>query len=926
MFAFLNGDSQLLGNHGSVFIMDSIGWALFHFLWQGALIAALVGLLLSLMQRCSANIRYWVACAGLLAMAVCPVATLVWMNAQPELETSSLESMAMAELESNLDSRGVSTNSIFALTQNETAAKATARNAGPSKSPRSNPDRIVGSAANEAAKAESATTQSNPEDNSNEASGILSVLQSRVAPCLPWLVTVWIAGVCWLSLRMIWSWGNVQRIKSSGKNLTDEPIVNLFQSMAERIGLSGKARLLQSSQVVVPTVIGWLKPVVLMPASAMTGLNSDQLSAILAHELAHIRRADYLVNLAQSFIETVLFYHPCVWWLSARIRVERENCCDDLATSVSGDARSYAEALLRLEQTKPTNADTPPALAMGADGGSLVERVARLLGKNQRRNRSPYWLVGVVSLTVAVVAIAFAVPDEIATANGLNPAEDPAEHMAELAVQEESTPGKSKETDDNATALPEEITVTVLDSEGLPLEGAHIHAGVWSKDRTFAPNQMHDTGAGGKVTLTLPKEYSILRIWASAENHVLLFTHWEEENIKSGDQPTAEYTFKMIKGSTISGVIQDEKGNPIKGAKIGIRGLATHPGNDSHVGYGHSYAEGSGSGGDTRLLTDEDGRWSINTLPPADDLKITLTVAHPDFIDDPKGELQKAQGVTTEQFRAGVAVIKMQTGTALTGKIVDEDGGAIDNGIVVWGDRPYWDAGPQETRIEADGRFEIPSLPNGTKRITVMAPGFRPETRMVEISTLMDPLDFEMVPGKQIRIRIVDGKTNEAIPNGYVGIDNWRTCEALYNHKRPNVIDSQIPLRGDALGVWTWNWAPDDQVVYQVSAVGYSPNHRVPLTASDEVHVVKLYKPLSISGRVVDAETKETIPDFGVIPVVCNDSDKQPGANGQRRHGPSNGAEVVDFRITLENDKYYRLLIEAKGYKPKLTDEVIQIR
>ena len=99
----------------------------------------------------------------------------------------------------------------------------------------------------------------------------------------------------------------------------------------------------------MPTVIGWLKPVVLLPASALAGLTPRQLEAILAHELAHIRRHDYLVNLLQTLVETLLFYHPAVWWLSRRIRVERENCCDDLAVSLCGDPVAYAAALADLE-------------------------------------------------------------------------------------------------------------------------------------------------------------------------------------------------------------------------------------------------------------------------------------------------------------------------------------------------------------------------------------------------------------------------------------------------------------------------------------------------------------------------------------------------------------------------------------------------
>ena len=116
-------------------------------------------------------------------------------------------------------------------------------------------------------------------------------------------------------------------------------------ALAARLGIRRPVRLLESARVQVPVVIGALRPVLLLPASALTGLAPAQVEAVLAHELAHIRRHDYPVNLLQSAAETLLFYHPGVWWLSARIRAEREHCCDDIAVRVCGDAVGYAEAL-----------------------------------------------------------------------------------------------------------------------------------------------------------------------------------------------------------------------------------------------------------------------------------------------------------------------------------------------------------------------------------------------------------------------------------------------------------------------------------------------------------------------------------------------------------------------------------------------------
>jgi beta-lactamase regulating signal transducer with metallopeptidase domain len=155
--------------------------------------------------------------------------------------------------------------------------------------------------------------------------------------------------------------------------------------------------------VEVPTVIGWLRPVILVPASALTGLSAEQLEALLAHELAHIKRYDYLINLIQTAVETLLFYHPAVWWLSAQIRQEREHCCDDLAVATCGDVLIYARALAELEQLR----SLAPGLAVAANGGALINRIQRLIGSPARAShRFESWLAGVIALATAFTIFA----------------------------------------------------------------------------------------------------------------------------------------------------------------------------------------------------------------------------------------------------------------------------------------------------------------------------------------------------------------------------------------------------------------------------------------------------------------------------------------------------------------------------------------
>ena len=163
--------------------------------------------------------------------------------------------------------------------------------------------------------------------------------------------------------------------------------------------MSRPVQLLVSSLVQAPVVVGWLRPAVLVPVGALAGLPADQVEALLLHELAHIRRHDYLVNLLQGVVEAILFYHPAVWWISGHIRVERELCCDDMAVAASGDVLTYARALAGLESARPAHA----GMVMAASGGSLVNRIARLAG---RPRPAPRTFSGSATIMAAMIIAA----------------------------------------------------------------------------------------------------------------------------------------------------------------------------------------------------------------------------------------------------------------------------------------------------------------------------------------------------------------------------------------------------------------------------------------------------------------------------------------------------------------------------------------
>jgi len=243
-------------------------------------------------------------------------------------------------------------------------------------------------------------------------------LIEAVEPALPYVVLGWLVGVFGLSIWHLGGWAQLQRLRRKMVKQVSERVNLRLRHMAKQLGIKRAVEIAESALVQVPAVVGWLRPVILLPASALTGLSGEQLEAILAHELAHIKRCDYLVNMLQTAVEILGFYHPAVWWVSHKIRAERENCCDDLAVGVSGDRVAYARALTSLEEVRAGY-----TLAVAASGGSLFERIRRILGKDSANEAKPSWLPSAIAM---MLIGSFLIPISLAMSSRLKTDTEPA--------------------------------------------------------------------------------------------------------------------------------------------------------------------------------------------------------------------------------------------------------------------------------------------------------------------------------------------------------------------------------------------------------------------------------------------------------------------------------------------------------------------
>jgi len=316
--------------------LRALGWALLHFVWQGTALAALAATGMASCRRPSG--RYIVGVAALALMLLTPAATFVYSSQRIDGDIHSTKQSPIAIVLPPFTSKPATSRTI-------------------SFSPTSSRD------------------------------------------ALPILVEIWLLGVCFFSLRTAGGFFLLERERRRQLVIARSQILEICYTLQDRLGIQRAIQYCECVRLQTPAVIGWFRPIVLLPVTALTGLSEDQLRSVIVHELAHIKRLDPFVNVFQIWVETLLFYHPAVWWLNKRIRAEREHCCDEMSVSMCGNAVEYARALTLMEEWR-----SAPGLAMAANRGPLTDRVVRLLGLTTGAGRGAGLIASVLCLTAALFA------------------------------------------------------------------------------------------------------------------------------------------------------------------------------------------------------------------------------------------------------------------------------------------------------------------------------------------------------------------------------------------------------------------------------------------------------------------------------------------------------------------------------------------
>ncbi|HTX74874.1 MAG TPA: M56 family metallopeptidase [Terracidiphilus sp.] len=350
--------------------LQAVAWTLVHFCWEAAIIAALYGIAARVTARRASHVRYMVALSAMAGLVAAAALTFAW-EMLPAVQPQTMGTIAGSV-------------------------------SGPLPHP-----------------AEARVMET--------LSANAPAIANRLPALMFWIDALWLLGVCALSVRNLGGWWFIRRLRLHAAAYTAPAEIQArFKRIAVALGVHKDVLLRISDAIAGPITIGAFRIVVLLPLSALSGLGTEELEVVLAHELAHVRRADFLCNLLQTLVETLFFFHPAVWWIGARLRHERELCCDDLALRVCPNPVVYASALYRLEEQRSRQLH----LAMALDGHqsrqTLRMRIARILGEPAASSGSPLRPFSLAAVLAGVVVLLVSAPQVVAS---LRPA-----HLATTAV------------------------------------------------------------------------------------------------------------------------------------------------------------------------------------------------------------------------------------------------------------------------------------------------------------------------------------------------------------------------------------------------------------------------------------------------------------------------------------------------------------
>ena len=587
-------------------VTQRLAWVLVHFVWQGAAVAALLVVTLWLGRVRRPSVRYVFGLIALAAMVACPIVTFVSyrpvlgdveaINGPSSLATAVADA---GRLVNALQHHQV--HSLNAVTSEDSLSL--------------NPQRAMALAAKSGDEgAPSFATEPlwkradlivKPTDRGGTPAGS-SWLQVQL-----WIVSGWLFGVALFSLRLLLGWFGIWRLRLRAEPVP-EWLFGRVRQLAEVLHVT-KPLIRVSHRVTEAVAVGFFKPMILLPVAWVTELQPDMIEAVIAHELAHIRRGDLWVNLFQRFVETLLFYHPAVWWLSRRLRIDRELCCDELVVHTLRNPLRYAETLEHIGRlslsdslgltARPLAVRSTLAVSIGSPRSILLNRIRAILNVPSRENSSSGWLAGLIPLTLACL-IGWSLisrntapaSDEPQPSNRLIAAdfkvdaspdqtvEAAKDFVVELAA---STIDPAEAAASKVDQQPKEIVGRVIGADGKPVTDADVSV-FESEERPNGPPPKlvltTKADADGVFRLKVPKPDTRTTVWAAASGKgigvrpvVARGAPPNAEGLPDESVPEGSPDRFVIRLQTNAGSVRviDPANKPVAGVKVSVRLMRT---------------------------------------------------------------------------------------------------------------------------------------------------------------------------------------------------------------------------------------------------------------------------------------------------------------------------------------------------------------
>ena len=336
-------------------IINALGWSLFHTLWQGIILAVFIGVILHLLRHKSSQIRYFIS--------VSTIFIIVGLSVYHFIHHFDNSFITADDYSEQIGITTISESQFVDL------------------------------------------SDLNAHNKKQISLNLVVSKVQKISKYFPVIVKFWLIGILFFLVKFIVGYFYTQRLRTHGIWTLSENWIQKFEKIKSNLKISKKIQYLESQVVRIPMVVGYFKPVILIPTEMLTGIPTEQIESIIAHELAHIKRNDYIINVLLSIIETVFFFHPAVWYLSNKIRDERENCCDDIALSVINDSLAYAKALVSIQEL--TLNKHYSAVAFSGRKKHLLNRIKRMIMKPKSKSNRTDKIIASLVILSAIMTLSF---------------------------------------------------------------------------------------------------------------------------------------------------------------------------------------------------------------------------------------------------------------------------------------------------------------------------------------------------------------------------------------------------------------------------------------------------------------------------------------------------------------------------------------